>query len=114
MITYYFQLGPYPTINSRISGNAATNAAHLTLEGAIQNYIDGIHVLLANTQGQDLSEDPGAASQLDQGAVAQNIDALSKFWPRFYLDSVTPGKTAQGIADQYKQDIAPLFSAYGR
>ncbi len=115
-IPYYFLAGPYPTTASRIFGNGATQAAHLTLEGAIQELLDGIHMILRS--GAALSAfggelDGALALQASLSYALTEIDALARFWPRFYLDSVPSGTTADGIAAKYKTEAAALFAAYG-
>lgn len=114
-IPYYFQAGPYPVAASRIAGNGATQAAHLTLEGAIQAMLDGIHTILRNRAalsafGGEL--DGALAQQASLAYALTEIDALARFWPRFYLDSVPAGTTADSIAAKYKTEAAALFSAY--
>lgn len=114
-ITFYFEVAPYPTAASRIAGNVPTQASHLTLEGAIQNFLDGVHMILRSFQAY-AAFGGDAASFGEVPTLAQanaQIDQLAQFWPRFYLDSLTPGKTAEQTAAEYKQQAAALFAAYG-
>jgi hypothetical protein len=115
-IQYYFQAGPYPTIASRTLGNGATEASHLTLEGAIQNMLDGIHMILRSQAalaafGGQL--DGVWAQQASLADTLTQITALAGFWPRFYLDSVPAETTATAIAAKYKAEASALFAAYG-
>ena len=115
-IPYYFEAGPYPVAASRILGNGVTQASHLTLEGAIQNFLDGIHMILRNQAalsafGGEL--DGALAQQASLANALTEIDALTRFWPRFYLDSVAAGTTAESVAAKYKTEAAALFAAYG-
>ena len=116
-IPYYFQAGPYPTVASRVLGISATQAQHLTLEGAIQNMLDGVHMILRSQAalsafGGEL--DGVWAQQASLSDALTQIDALARFWPRFYLDSVPGGTTADAIAVKYKADTTALFAAYGQ
>lgn len=115
-IPYYFQAGPYPTVASRVFGFGATQASHLTLEGAIQNFLDGVHMILRSQQaiqafGGEL--DGAWAEQARLPDALTQIDALVRFWPRFYLDSVPEGTTADAISAKYKAETTALFAAYG-
>lgn len=101
----------YPKVPSRVL-NGTTQAEHLTLEGAVQNFLDGIHQILALQKG-GVELDGALAQQANLQYALSNIDGLAQFWPRFYLDSLTPGKTAQETAAEYKQQAAALFAAYG-
>ena len=115
-IPYYFQAGPYPTVASRIFGNGATQATHLTLEGAVQNYLDGVHLILRSQQALQAfgGELDGAwAEQARLSDARTQIDALVRFWPRFYLDSVPQGATADAIGAKYRAEATALFAAYG-
>jgi hypothetical protein len=115
-IPYYFQAGPYPVIASRILGNGATQASHLTLEGAIQDMLDGVHMILRSQAaimafGGQL--DGAWAQQASLSNTLTQIDALARFWPRFYLDSVPEGATADAVSARYKADAGALFAAFG-
>src|SRR5689334_5518835 len=114
-IPYYFQAGPYPTVASRSFGNGAAQATHLTLEGAIQNFLDGVHLILRSQQaiqafGGEL--DGAWAEQAQLSDARTQVEALAKFWPRFYLDSVPQGTTADAISAKYKAEATALFAAY--
>lgn len=110
-IRFYFELGPYPTIASRIAGGTM-QSTRLTLEGAIQNFLDGIHQILA-LQAGGVELDGALAQQASLQYTQSNIDGLARFWPHFYLDSVPAGTTPEAIAAKYKTDAAAMFSAYG-
>jgi len=115
-IPYYFQAGPYPTVATRSFGNGAAQATHLTLEGAIQNFLDGVHLILRSQQaiqafGGEL--DGAWADQARLSDALTQVDALVRFWPRFYLDSVPAGATADTIGATYRAETTALFAAYG-
>ncbi len=114
-IPYYFETpGAYPKAATRIVANGATSAPHETLEGAIQEFLDGMHLILADNAGSNAVPLDGVlAQQANLSYVLAQIDAYARFYPRFYLDSVPDGKTADAIATQYKAEATKLFAAYG-
>jgi hypothetical protein len=119
-IRYYFEFGPYPKSDTRIQGaipgTTGTATQHLTLEGSLQNFLDGIHMELrsradAARYGSELDGAWGEQTKLPY--VIAQVEALGRFWPRMYPDSVPAGKTAEQIVAQYKNDAQQMFAAYG-
>lgn len=114
--TFYFQKGVYPTVASRIANGTPTQAKHLTLEGALQQFLDGVHMQLnlrATAVQYGLDIDPSLAEQTSLDNINFQIDLLGRFWPRMFLDSVTAPDTIESLTTQYKKAAADLFSAYG-
>jgi hypothetical protein len=78
--------------------------------------LDGVHMILRSQAaiaafGGQL--DGVWAQQATLADTLTQIAALAAFWPRFYLDSVPAGTTADAIAAKYKADASALFAAYG-
>lgn len=115
MIPYFNQLpGAYPKVTAKFFGSGTESGSHNTLEGEMQEFVDGFHYTLRRTWGDNPTELDGAVLYQSSLAYALNeLKTIAFFYPRFYRDTVLPGQTVDGLLKQYQDEARKVATAYG-
>ncbi len=114
-IPYYFEAkDAYPKVTSAFFGGGTQADSHNTLEGEMQQFLDGIHYIVRQTWGDNaVGLDGALAQQCSLAYTLAQLQATATFYPRFYRDVIPEGQTADAILAKYQDAAKKLFAAYG-
>lgn len=108
---------PFPYYWQRPGGwvRIAGVEGHLALEGYMQQYLDGLHIIMATHWGNNSNPLEGVqAFEIHLTRVRSQLDLMARDYPKQIPGAVPAGKTAKGLAEWYKGKALELFKQYGR
>jgi hypothetical protein len=108
---------PFPYYSQRPGGYVRMPGpeGHLALEGYMQEYLDALHIIMANHWGTNANPLEGVELfEVRLARVKAQLDKMAVDYPKQWPNAVPAGKTAKGLAGWYKAKAAELFAAYGR
>ncbi len=87
----------------------------LTLEGQMQQLLDGVHVTLSQHAGKTDPPMTGPiAEQTTRPYVRNALFVSAATYPKLFKDAVPKGATAEGLAWYYWHQAQRIFTFYGR